>query len=87
MLKLIAIFATSQKKKIESSNNDTNCFEKNIGPHMNYKELICRQQSSLYLQLKKKGCCMNGKKDLKESLRRKTSLGKTCSLFRQEYSE
>ena len=35
----------------------------------------------------KKVCCMNGKKDLEESLRRKTSLGKTCSLFHQKYSE
>ena len=35
----------------------------------------------------KKGSCMNGKKDLEESLGQKTSLGKTCSFFRQEYSE
>ena len=34
----------------------------------------------------KKGMLYEGKKDLKESLRRKSS-GKTCSLFRQEYSE
>ena len=35
----------------------------------------------------KKRCCMNGKKDLEESLKRKISFRKTCSLFRQEYSE
>ena len=36
----------------------------------------------------KKGCCMNEKKeDLEEFLRRKTSLGKTFLIFRQEYSE
>ena len=35
----------------------------------------------------KKGCCINGKKDLEESLRWKTFLGKTCSLFPKEYSE
>ena len=35
----------------------------------------------------KKGCCMNENKDLEESLKRKISLGKTYSLFRQEYSE
>ena len=30
---------------------------------------------------------MNGKKDLEESLSRKTSLRKACSLFHQEYNE
>ena len=35
----------------------------------------------------KSGYCMKVKKDLEEYLRQKTSLGKTCSLFRQEYSE
>ena len=34
----------------------------------------------------KKESCMRGKKDLEEPLTRKTSLGKTCSLFRQECS-
>ena len=35
----------------------------------------------------KKGVLYEWKKDLEESLRRKTSHAKTCSLFRQEYSE
>ena len=35
----------------------------------------------------KKGVLYEWKKDLEEFLRRKTSHGKTCLLFRQEYSE
>ena len=35
----------------------------------------------------KKRVLYEWKKDLEESLRRKLSLEKTCSLFRQEYSE
>ena len=54
---------------------------------INYKELICLQQTKvLQLTTKKKDCYMNGKKIWK-SLRQKTTLKKTCSLFRQEYSE
>ena len=34
-----------------------------------------------------KMCLYEWKKDLEESLMRKTSFGETCSLFRQEYSE
>ena len=55
---------------------------------MNYKELICLQQTKGTGTFNKKGGdCMNGKKDLEESLRRKIFLRKTCSLSRQEYSE
>ena len=35
----------------------------------------------------KKGVLYEWKKYFEESLRRKIFLGKTCSLFRQEYSE
>ena len=35
----------------------------------------------------KKGRCINGKKILEESLKRKLSLEKTSSLFRQKYNE
>ena len=44
------------------------------------------EQRSWYLQIKK-GCCMTGKKNLEESLRRNISLGKTFSLFSQECSK
>ena len=56
---------------------------------MNCKELTYFQQTNKGAGTynSEKGCCMNGKKDLGESFRRKTSLRKTCSLFRQEYSE
>ena len=41
----------------------------------------------LLFTIQKRGVVWIEKNDLKESLRRKISLGKTCSLFRQEYSE
>ena len=38
-------------------------FQKNTWSLMNYKELICLQQTKvLVLTTEKKGCCMNGKK-------------------------
>ena len=44
------------------------------------------EQGSWFIQLKK-GVLYEWRKDLEGSHRQKISLGKTCSLFRQEYSE
>ena len=55
---------------------------------MNYKEPIYIQQTKgLVLTTHKKGCCLNGGKDLEESLTREISLEKTCLFSRQEYSK
>ena len=83
LLKSITILATSLKKKTNQVIM-IKLFRKNTGSLMNYKELICLQQTTCwYLQLKK-GVLYKWKKDLEESLRRKISLGKTCSLFHQK---
>ena len=64
-------------------------FRKKItGSLMNYKELISLLQTKvLVLTIQKRGVVWMKKKDLEESIRRKTSLGRTYSIFRQEYSE
>ena len=63
-------------------------FRKNTGSLMNYKELIHLLRTKLLvLTTRKEGVSYEWKKDLEDSLRRKTSLRKTCSLLCQEYSE
>ena len=79
LLKLIAILATSQKT--ESSNNDKIVPKK----HCLTNELQGTDMSStnkeLVLTTQEKGCCMNEKKNLEKTLRRKTFLGKTLFTF------
>ena len=75
-----------KKRKNESSNNDT-IVSKNTESLTNHKELIRLQTKGASTYDSKKGCCMNGKKIRESFFGEKHLLGKTCSLFRQEYCE
>ena len=77
----INCYFSDQSKKTESSNNDTNCFEKNTELLMNYKDMSSANKGAGTYN-SKKGVLYEWKKDLEEPLRRKTYLRKTCSLFR-----
>ena len=65
--KLIAILMTSQKT--ESSNNDTNCFEKTLG-HSLITRNWCLQQTKVLILTTQKGVLDEWKKDLEKSLKR-----------------
>ena len=75
LLKLIIILATSKKKL-----NQVTMIQivmKKTRSLMNYKELVCLQQTkALVITTKKKWCCMNGKKISKSLLGEKHLLGK-----------
>ena len=87
LLKLRASLAMSKKKQNLVTMIQI-VSKKNSGSLMNYKELIYLQWiKGTGMHNLKKGCYINGKKDLQESLRWKISLRKICSLFCQEYNK